>query len=90
MLRNRSKEERTRSGKKILSGRATSRKERTFHFKANMIKLILIRINQNHMGEKQNQDQVIRVEKESLTRVRSNATIAKARDTLQMNVEVKM
>ena len=55
-----------------------------------MIILILIRINQYHMGEKGNQDQVIRVEKESLTRVRSDATIVKAGDTLQMNVEVKM
>jgi len=61
---------------------------KTLHFKANMTILILIRINQYHMREKRNQDQVIRVEKESLTRVRSDATIVKAGDTLQMNVEV--
>ena len=90
MLQNRSKEERTRSGKEILSGRATSTKERTLHFKAIMIIMILIRINQYHMGEKRNQDQIIRVEKESLARVRSNATMVKVGDTLQMNVEVQM
>ena len=55
-----------------------------------MIILILIRINQYHMGEKGNQDQVIRVEKESLTIVRSDATVVKAGKTLQMNVEVQM
>ena len=77
MLQNRIKEERTRSRKEILSGRATSGKERTLHFMANMIILILIRINQNHMGERGNQDQVIRVEKESLTRVRLDAKLSR-------------
>ena len=69
---------------------ATSMKERILHFKARMIKLTLLWITQCHMEEKENLVQVIRLEKEGLTRARSDATIVKAGVTLQMNVEVQM
>ena len=68
----------------------TSMKERILHLKARMIRLTLLWITQCHMEEKENLVQVIRLEKEGLTRARSDATIVKVGVTLQMNVEVHM